>query len=86
MEYLDGTNLEELILRDGALPVERALLIAAQITRALEAAHAADIIHRDLKPANVMLINRKARKTSSRCSTSASRRTSTWRAAIVTLR
>ena len=26
MEYLDGTNLEELILRDGPLPVERALL------------------------------------------------------------
>jgi serine/threonine-protein kinase len=59
MEYLDGPNLEELILRDGALPVERALLIAAQITRALEAAHAAEIIHRDLKPANVMLVNRK---------------------------
>ena len=59
MEYLDGPNLEELIVRDGPLPVERALLIAAQITRALEAAHAAEIIHRDLKPANVMLINRK---------------------------
>ena len=60
MEYLDGTNLEELIDRNGPLPVERALLIAAQIARALEAAHAADVIHRDLKPANIMLINRKA--------------------------
>ena len=59
MEYLDGTNLEELIARDGVLSVERALLIAAQMTRALEAAHAADIIHRDLKPANVMLVARK---------------------------
>jgi serine/threonine protein kinase len=59
MEYLDGTDLEETIDRDGVLPVERALLIAAQITRALEAAHAADVIHRDLKPANVMLVNRK---------------------------
>jgi serine/threonine protein kinase len=59
MEYLDGINLEELIVREGALPVERALVIAAQITRALEAAHAADVIHRDLKPANVMLVNRK---------------------------
>jgi eukaryotic-like serine/threonine-protein kinase len=59
MEYLDGVNLEQLIENKGALPVERALLIAAQIARALEAAHAADIIHRDLKPANVMLINRK---------------------------
>jgi serine/threonine protein kinase len=59
MEYLDGTDLEETIDRDGVLPVERALLITAQITRALEAAHAADVIHRDLKPANVMLVNRK---------------------------
>jgi serine/threonine-protein kinase len=59
MEYLDGVNLEELIIQNGPLPVERALLVAAQITRALDAAHTADVIHRDLKPANVMLINRK---------------------------
>jgi serine/threonine protein kinase len=59
MEYLDGVDLEQLIRRDGTLPVERALLITAQICRALQAAHAADIIHRDLKPANVMLVNRK---------------------------
>ncbi len=58
MEFLDGVNLEELILRTGPLPVERALLVAAQIARALEAAHAAEVIHRDLKPANVMLVNR----------------------------
>jgi serine/threonine-protein kinase len=59
MEFLDGTNLEQLIDEVGPLPVTRALLITAQLTRALEAAHAADIIHRDLKPANVMLVNRK---------------------------
>jgi serine/threonine protein kinase len=58
MEYLDGINLEELIANKGALPVERALLVAAQIARALEAAHGAEIIHRDLKPANIMLVNR----------------------------
>src|SRR6185369_4684916 len=59
MEYLDGENLEELINREGVLPPVRAILIAAQICRALQVAHAADIIHRDLKPANVMLVNRK---------------------------
>ena len=59
MEYLDGINLEDLINREGMLAVDRALLIGAQICRALQAAHAADVIHRDLKPANVMLINRK---------------------------
>jgi serine/threonine-protein kinase len=59
MEYLDGVDLEQLIQREGALPVERALLIAAQLCRALQAAHASEVIHRDLKPANVMLVNRK---------------------------
>jgi serine/threonine protein kinase len=58
MEFLDGTNLEELIARNGPLPVERALVVTAQIARALEAAHTAEIIHRDLKPANIMLVNR----------------------------
>ncbi|HVY39341.1 MAG TPA: serine/threonine-protein kinase, partial [Polyangia bacterium] len=58
MEYLDGINLEDLIADKGPLPVERALLVAAQIARALEAAHSTDIIHRDLKPANIMLVNR----------------------------
>jgi serine/threonine protein kinase len=59
MEYLDGVDLEQLIQREGALPLERALVITAQLTRALQAAHASEIIHRDLKPANVMLVNRK---------------------------
>ena len=59
MEFLDGLDLEQLIRREGALPVERALLIAAQVCRALTAAHAAGIIHRDLKPANVMLVRQR---------------------------
>jgi serine/threonine protein kinase len=58
MEFLDGVGLEEVIERSGPLSIERSLLIAAQIARALEAAHAAEVIHRDLKPANVMLVNR----------------------------
>ncbi|HVV16716.1 MAG TPA: serine/threonine-protein kinase [Polyangia bacterium] len=58
MEYLDGINLEDLIADKGPLSVERALLVAAQIARALEAAHGAEIVHRDLKPANIMLVNR----------------------------
>jgi eukaryotic-like serine/threonine-protein kinase len=53
MELVQGETLAERIKRDGALPVEEALKIAAQIAEALEAAHEKGIIHRDLKPANV---------------------------------
>jgi serine/threonine protein kinase len=56
MEFIDGVSLETVIKRDGQIGIERALTIATQICRALEAAHRAGIIHRDLKPSNVMLV------------------------------
>ena len=55
MELVEGETLETLVRRDGPLPVEAALEIAIQVTRALVAAAAHDLIHRDLKPANIML-------------------------------
>ncbi len=58
MEYLEGVELGNVIEREGALDVARALKIAGQICRALAAAHAQGIVHRDLKPENVFLIAR----------------------------
>src|ERR1017187_6496627 len=55
MELVSGETLAERVKRDGAVPVEEALVIAKQIAEALEAAHEKGIIHRDLKPANVKL-------------------------------
>lgn len=54
MELIEGQTLTERI-RQGPIPVEEALRIAAQIRDALEAAHEKHITHRDLKPGNVML-------------------------------
>jgi eukaryotic-like serine/threonine-protein kinase len=60
MEFIDGIDVVHLVRQENPLPVERALLIAVQVCRALEAAHKAGIIHRDLKPSNVMLLRDRA--------------------------
>jgi N-acetylmuramic acid 6-phosphate etherase len=52
MELVEGEDLAERIAH-GAIPLDEALPIAAQIAEALAAAHERGIIHRDLKPANI---------------------------------
>ncbi len=55
-EYMPGGDVESLLAAEGgSLEAERAAGIAADVTRALEHAHARGIVHRDLKPANVWL-------------------------------
>src|SRR5512135_746220 len=53
-ELLEGETLRER-LRQGGLPVRKAVEIATQIAHGLAAAHEKGIIHRDLKPANVFV-------------------------------
>jgi serine/threonine-protein kinase len=62
MEYLDGTSLEDLIEKRGAIALHRALNVANQMALALAAAHEKGIIHRDLKPDNIMLIRKPGRR------------------------
>src|SRR4051794_10917158 len=58
MRYVDGTDLRELVARDGPLDPARAARIVAQVGEALDAAHAAGLVHRDIKPANVLIADR----------------------------
>lgn len=55
MEYLEGTDLETLLMKEGPLPVERAVDYVLQACEALGEAHAAGIVHRDVKPENLFL-------------------------------
>jgi serine/threonine-protein kinase len=55
MEYLDGCDLAELLVKRGRLAPAEVVDYALQALEALAHAHAARVIHRDLKPANIFL-------------------------------
>jgi serine/threonine-protein kinase len=55
MEYVEGETLKELIRRQGALPVTRALSIISGVLAALALAHAHRLIHRDITAQNILL-------------------------------
>jgi serine/threonine-protein kinase len=55
MDLLEGRDLADVLSKAGSLPAQRAVTIALQICRALNAAHQSGIVHRDLKPENVFL-------------------------------
>jgi serine/threonine-protein kinase len=56
LEYLQGSNLQQIIDERGPLPTARIMNIFPQILSALEAAHREGIIHRDLKPSNIFCL------------------------------
>ena len=55
MEFLFGESLGDLLKRERAIAVQRALPIFRQVASALAAVHRKGIIHRDIKPDNVFL-------------------------------
>lgn len=55
MEYVDGTDVAQMIKAQGHLPPDHALAIAAHVCDALGYAHSHGVIHRDIKPANVLI-------------------------------
>ena len=55
MEYVDGTDLSQLVKDQGALPIHDACDYARQAAIGLQHAHEQGMVHRDIKPHNLML-------------------------------
>jgi formylglycine-generating enzyme required for sulfatase activity len=55
MELLQGEDLDERVLREGALSAAATLEVFTPLCHAVGAAHRAGIVHRDLKPENIFL-------------------------------
>lgn len=56
MEYVEGSNLKEVLAQGRPLTYEQIGEIISQIADALDFAHAKGIVHRDVKPANIILL------------------------------
>ncbi len=61
MELLEGETLDNVLARDGKLPIDRALDVMIQVAEALVDAHAVGFVHRDLRPRNVYLAVRRGK-------------------------
>ena len=56
MELLTGDDLTHHCKIDNLLPFDSVLDIIADVTSALDYAHAQGVVHRDIKPANIMVL------------------------------
>src|SRR5881227_2144342 len=57
MEYVEGSNLKEILAQGRPLTFEQIGEIIAQVADALDFAHTKGIVHRDVKPANIILLD-----------------------------
>ncbi|MDA7979149.1 MAG: protein kinase [Pirellulales bacterium] len=55
MEYIEHGSLEELLQKDGAMPVDEAVNLFREIAIGLVHSHNKGVLHCDLKPANILL-------------------------------
>jgi ABC-type transport system substrate-binding protein/tRNA A-37 threonylcarbamoyl transferase component Bud32 len=55
MEYLEGEDLAERVLRDGSIPEDEVVRMFRPVADGLDRMHAAGVLHRDIKPANLFV-------------------------------
>jgi|GEM_PF-1912659 len=56
MEFVDGTDLSDVVTKRGPLPVAEACEYIRQAAIGLQHAHEKGMVHRDIKPHNLMLV------------------------------
>ena len=54
-EFVEGTNLRELVFKQGLLSIDDAVCLTRQIAEALQHAHERCVVHRDIKPSNILI-------------------------------
>jgi serine/threonine protein kinase len=54
-EFIEGSNLRDLVMAQGPLSVQESVDYLRQIAEALEHAAARGVVHRDIKPSNILI-------------------------------
>ena len=54
-EFIEGTNLRDLVREEGPFDLTRVVDVAIQVADALEHASERDVVHRDIKPSNIVI-------------------------------
>ncbi|TWU26690.1 Serine/threonine-protein kinase PrkC [Novipirellula galeiformis] len=54
-EYIQGTNIRDLVNREGVMSADQAVFFTCQLADAIQHASDRGIVHRDIKPSNVLI-------------------------------
>jgi serine/threonine protein kinase len=55
MEKVPGINLDQYVIRHGAIDSKKALTWLKQLVKTLDSMHRSQLLHRDIKPSNIMI-------------------------------